>query len=254
VYRERWYRDILSDDRLRALSLSEGESDIWIGYSKSLSEEEVRRIASDRLRSDRSGIEEWIRSVPAFRTSLEPLPVDASAPGTVRKMLEAGSAAGVGPMAAVAGAIAESLGTELARAKAFENSRPREFIIENGGDVWISVEKPVIVGVYAGISGLSGRIGLKIRPELCPLGVCTSSAKVGPSLSFGNADAFLVAAGDAALADALATKFGNRARTRSDLEDAVTEASKFPGVAMALGIMADHVAASGSIELVPIKM
>jgi ApbE superfamily uncharacterized protein (UPF0280 family) len=254
VYRERWYRDILSSERFHALSLKEDESDIWISFSRILVGEDVRRIASERLRSDRAAIKEWINLYPAFRTSFDPLPFEASAPEPVRKMLKAGLAAGVGPMASVAGAIAESLGTELLSLTANDNSQSFEFIIENGGDIWLSVERPIIVGVYAGISSLSGKLGLRIEPELCPLGVCTSSAKVGPSISLGNADAFLIASADAALADALATEFGNRVRTRSDLEEAVNAAAARPGVVMALGIMADHVAAAGSLEMVPIKI
>jgi uncharacterized protein len=254
VYHQRWYRDILSDERFRALSLEEGESNIWIGFSRNLDGEKIRRKAFRRLQSDRAAISKWIDSHPAFRTSLDPLPFEPSAPEPVRKMLNAGLAAGVGPMAAVAGAIAESLGTVLLSTLSNKNARPREFIIENGGDIWLSVERPIIVGVYAGISSLSGRLGLKIGPELCPLGVCTSSAKVGPSASFGNSDAFLIASADAALADALATEFGNRVRTRSDLEDAVNAAAARPDVVMALGIMADHIALAGSLELVPIKI
>ncbi len=118
-------------------------------------------------------------------------------------MAAAAQTAGVGPMAAVAGAIAECVGREL-----LEFSP--EVIVENGGDIFLKVSHRRTVGIFAGDSPLTGRIGIQIEARDTPLGVCTSSGTVGHSLSFGRADAVVVLAPAAALADAAATAIGNR--------------------------------------------
>lgn len=174
-------------------------------------------------------------------------------------MLRAGAAAGVGPMAAVAGALAEILGRSLA-----ERFGLRELVVENGGDLWIRVREPLRVSVYAGLSSLSGKFSLLVDAERgapMPCGLACSSGTVGPSLSFGKADAAVVLAADAALADAWATALGNRVRRAEDLEPAVLRTVEVRRTALggetvdapagALAVLADRLAAAGCIVLGP---
>jgi ApbE superfamily uncharacterized protein (UPF0280 family) len=99
----------------------------------------------------------------------------------VREMADATREVGVGPMAAVAGAIAESVGKELL-------PYSDEVIVENGGDIFLKTSKERFIGVYAGKSKFTKKIAFSILPDETPLGVCTSSGTVGHSLSFGYAD------------------------------------------------------------------
>jgi ApbE superfamily uncharacterized protein (UPF0280 family) len=128
----------------------------------------------------------------------------------------------------------------------------REVLVENGGDVYADVAEESVIGLFAGPSPLSGRVGLRLAPEDTPVGICTSSGTVGPSLSFGRADAATVVARDPALADAVATALGNRIRSSADLEPAVCWAMAVPGVLGAVAILGDRLAAMGAVELVPL--
>ncbi|GAG89833.1 unnamed protein product, partial [marine sediment metagenome] len=112
----------------------------------------------------------------SFLTSLEPLFVSDNAPRIVKSMSEAAKRVGTGPMASVAGAIAEFVGNELL---AFSP----EIILENGGDIFLKSSKKRLIGIYAGKSPLTGKIGLEINGDDTPLGICTSSGTVGHSLS-----------------------------------------------------------------------
>ncbi|MGE5379569.1 MAG: UPF0280 family protein [Methylocystaceae bacterium] len=193
-----------------------------------------------RLRAD---IETYAELVPEFIAALSPLPLTNHAPEIVKRMLLAGQQAGVGPMAAVAGTVAEMVGEDLI------NQGFRNVIIENGGDLFLASETERTVAVFAGSSPFTGKVGIIIRGGF-PLGVCTSSGTVGPSLSFGQADASIIIAETAALADAAATAAGNLVKDVSRLETAVNFACSIPGVRGALMILGDKMAARGSVELV----
>jgi len=147
-------------------------------------------------------------------------------------------------MAAVAGAIAEAVGRAL-----LEESR--EVVVENGGDCFLRVDSPLQIGIFAGPSVLSEKLALRIRPEQTPLGVCTSSGTVGPSLSFGRADAVTVISPSAAIADAAATRIGNQVKNRGDINRALAVAPEIEGVLGVVIIMGDRVGAWGEVELVP---
>jgi ApbE superfamily uncharacterized protein (UPF0280 family) len=226
---------------LVAFSARVKETDLWIRAERDLSREAVESILDHRR-----GLEAYIRDNPAFLSSLLPLPEDDLAPPLARKMLWAGRVAGVGPMAAVAGAVAEAVAMDLMRLSP-------QVAVENGGDTFLALHEDATVGIWAGKSPLSGRVGLAIAAAAMPLSVCTSSATVGPSLSLGRADAATIVAQDAALADAVATGLGNRAGSRADLAPALEWVATVPGVLGALLILDDRLAAWGEIELVEIK-
>jgi ApbE superfamily uncharacterized protein (UPF0280 family) len=108
------------------------------------------------------------------------------------------------------------------------------------------------MGIFAGSSVLSEKLALRIRPEQTPLGVCTSSGTVGPSLSFGRADAVTVVSPSGAVADAAATRIGNQVKRRGDINRALAVAPEIEGVLGAVIIMGDRVGAWGEVELVPV--
>ena len=164
----------------------------------------------------------------------------------VLRMIRAGKKAGTGPMAAVAGAVAEYVGQGLLKWSP-------EVIVENGGDIFLKIAEPVVVGLFAASSPFSGNIGIKVEPTPVSLGICTSSATVGPSVSFGRADAATIVSKDVALADAAASGLGNRVRRPADLKPAVEWAMGIAGVEGALVVLGDKIAALGDIELVPVS-
>ncbi len=237
MYEPRTYRHWVSDKGLVAFSVVIKETDLLIRASRDLTAEALR--ATGKLRSE---LEAYIISHPHFQVSLEPLQVERDAPPLVREMAEAAERAGVGPMAAVAGAIAEAVGTELLR---FSD----EVIVENGGDIFMKSTRERLIGLFAGKSSLTGKVAFAIRPEETPLGICTSSGTVGHSLSFGKADAVVAFAPSTSLADAAATAIGNRVVSASDIQEALQFAQGIAGLAGAAIVKDDHLGLYGQVRL-----
>lgn len=235
---ERTYRDFSCRGTWVAFAATVEETDLYIRAEKDLGHE-----ALEAIRRARRAVESYIREHPGFRTSLEPLPFDPEAPPIVQNMLRAAQSLSVGPMAAVAGAIAESVGM-------FLQTFSRNVVVENGGDVFLATERETTVGVFAGKSPLSMRLGLRIPPQETPCGLCTSSGQVGPSLSFGQADAVTVWASSTALADAAATAFANRVTVPEDIEPTLEAAKATEGLKAALVVLRDRIGVWGPIELV----
>ncbi len=202
----------------------------------------LEETAETAVKTLRKELDAYIAANPLFLTSLEPLEPEEGAPETVRAMCAAGKAAGVGPMAAVAGAFSAHAGRALLR-------HSRQVIVENGGDIFIKTDEPKTVAVFAGESRLSMKVGIRIDSREMPVSVCTSSGTVGPSLSFGKADAAAVVSPDACLADACATRLGNEVKTPADIERALEMIMTIPGVTGAVAIAGDVCGAAGQIFL-----
>ena len=161
-------------------------------------------------------------------------------------MLRAAREAGVGPMAAVAGAFADAAARFL-----LGPGRCREVVVENGGDIALSGESEFTAALLAGTSSLSGALGLRIRGGGYR-GLAASAGRVGPSYSAGRADACAVLARDAARADALATAFGNRVGSGADIEGALDLARRTEGV-LGIALIAGSIfGCAGDLELVPL--
>jgi ApbE superfamily uncharacterized protein (UPF0280 family) len=165
-------------------------------------EESFVEAARQGIIRARQDLERYIASDPFFLTTLEPCPVRRGIV-TVDRMAAAGERAGVGPMAAVAGAIA------WAGVEAMQEAGSAFSVVDNGGDIALFTDRELTIGIHAGPSPLSDQLGFVIRPGSGLLGICTSSATVGHSLSFGTADAVTVFSPDPALADACATAICN---------------------------------------------
>jgi ApbE superfamily uncharacterized protein (UPF0280 family) len=237
---EKVYRDLVSLHGLATFRVTVGETDLLVSAEKPY-EKETR----DAVIQYRGVLETYIAAHPDFSDSLDPLQDAPRAPRIVREMIHASQKCGVGPMAGVAGAMAEFVGEDL-------HAYSREVIIENGGDIYIRSLERRQVAIYAGRSALSMRLGITIDPERTPLGVCTSSGTVGHSRSFGKADAVCILSPSATLADAVATTVGNRVSSKADIDDGLRLARQIEGVQGALIIVGDAFGAWGEIELVRI--
>jgi ApbE superfamily uncharacterized protein (UPF0280 family) len=217
MYQPRTYRNWVKNPDLVCFNVIVEESDCAISASSNL-----ERKARQAILKYRSILKKFIASHPEFLTTLEPYAVGPEAPLIIQDMAECGRLAGVGPMAAVAGAIAQFAARDLYR-------YTPELIIENGGDIYLKSSQDRLLGIYAGASPLSGKIGIQIRADQTPLGISTSSGTVGHSLSFGKADAVVILAASASLSDAIATAIGNLIITPGDIPAGIDKARQIPG-------------------------
>jgi ApbE superfamily uncharacterized protein (UPF0280 family) len=209
MYQPRDYRNWIQGHDLFSFNVTVKETDLYIRTSSDLRDKAYKSVCKYREQ-----IERYIESHPRFATSFEPVAVTGDSPGIVKDMAQSAEKFGVGPMAAVAGAVAQFVGKDLLEYSA-------EVIIENGGDIFISSKKHRTVAIYAGSSPLSGKYGVEIHAGDTPLGVCTSSGTVGHSFSFGKADAAVIVADSASLADAAATAICNMVSTHNDINKAI---------------------------------
>ncbi|MDK9705940.1 MAG: UPF0280 family protein [Desulforhopalus sp.] len=244
-YVDRSYRALAEHDLISCFAKVK-DSDLHILADKDVSASALELVLRYRLQ-----IEHYIKGRPEFLGALSPLAPDILAPPIVKDMLAAGRMADVGPMAAVAGAIAEYVG------KALLQGGCREVIVENGGDIFFCRTKECTAAIFAGESPLSMKVGIKLAAARMPVGVCTSSGTVGHSLSFGLADAVVVIAGSTSLADAAATRVGNEAgnATNSDegIKRALQVAMTIAGVQGAVVIRGEKIGAVGDVELVKLS-
>jgi ApbE superfamily uncharacterized protein (UPF0280 family) len=240
VYEPRTYRHWVKDKSLVGFNVVVKETDLYIRASSDL-----KRKAQRLVLKYREQMESYIEHHPAFLTSLEPLTV-TDAPRIVTDMAEAASKVGVGPMAAVAGAIAEFVGKELLE------SSP-EVIVENGGDIFLKSASDRLIGIYAGKSPLTGRVGLEVKGKDTPLGICTSSGTVGHSLSFGKADAVIALSKSTALADAAATAIGNIIKNADDIPRGIERAIGIKRLSGVIIIKDDRIGFWGKVEIRPIS-
>jgi len=236
LYRERTYRNSVATNDLVSFDVSIRETDLFIAADQDLS-----AIALASVIKHRNYLESYIQRHPTFLKSFQPLPGDRFAPGIVRDMIEAGSAARVGPMAAVAGAMAKFVGKDLL-------CHCENVIVENGGDIFMKTHTERRVSIFAGESPLSQKVVLRITPADMPLGICTSSATVGPSLSFGRADAICVLSQSPSLADAAASRIGNQVKKPGDIKKALNLGSEIAGVKGIVIIMGETMGAWGQIQ------
>jgi ApbE superfamily uncharacterized protein (UPF0280 family) len=173
-------------------------------------EESVCTIISDKPRSIEAAkesirrnyreLELYVRTNPKFLHTLTPIPAP-NKPLVAKLMAEAAEKAGVGPMAAVAGAIADLAVQDMLATGC------KVAIVEDGGEISAIADQPIDVAVAAGEEPLSKRFGFRLTEF--PIGVATSSGRFSHALSFGEAEAAIVFCKNAILADVAATAIGN---------------------------------------------
>ena len=237
MYQPRTYRQWVRGEGLVSFRVVLGETDLYIRASTDLS-----AIARDSVARHRNILESYIKEHPTFATSLVPLDAAADAPPIVRDMANAAAKTGVGPMASVAGAIAQFAGQDLLL-------HSPEVIIENGGDIYIKSLENRTIGIYAGNSPLSGNIGFTVKAEDTPLAICTSSGTVGHSLSYGKADAVTAVCKSASLADAAATAICCIVKTADDIQKGIDLAAGINGLSGVVIIIGEKLGVFGNIEL-----
>jgi len=201
------------------------------------------KAAKKSIISHRNALERYIARNPIFKLSIDPIDVEAGSPKVVQLMAEAGRAAGVGPMAAVAGTLAQIAVEDTVASGA------RNILIDNGGDIFIHGDRSYTIAIHAGRSPLSDKLALEIGAEMLPISVCTSSATVGPSLSFGEADAATIVANSGALADVAATAVCNETRgePKQAIKAGLERARAIPNLTAALIIHGSYVGTWGDL-------
>lgn len=232
------YRKQHQKQGLVSFDITVKETNLNIQAATDLSQEAVRAVLQCR-----QYIESHILAHPEFATSLAPLPHPQLAPPIIREMTQAGQAANVGPMAAVAGAVAEYTGRHLL-------TFSPEVVVENGGDIFIKSDTGTTFTIFAGDSPFSLTTGIQVakRPE--PFALCTSSGTLGHSKSFGRADAVTVLADSCALADAAATDLANQIQTPEDIQPAIDIGQSIPGIQGLVMILGKHIGLWGGLKLV----
>jgi len=238
MYEPRTYRHWIKDSDLVSFNVTVKETDLYIRARNNLKAKALEAVVKCR-----TPLEEYIESHPLFLSSLEPCSVEKDAPAIVREMAQAAQVVGVGPMATVAGAVAEAVGKDLL-------AYAPEVIVENGGDIFMKISKTRLIGIYADKSPLTGKIALEISPEQTPLGICTSSGTVGRSLSLGTADAVIALSHSTALADAAATALGNSIKSAEDIALAIEQAQTIAGLDGVVIIKGDKVGLWGKVKVV----
>jgi len=241
MYQPRKYRNLVEAARRPAFRVVVKETDLLVHAEKKL-EHETRELVLEH----RGYVEAYIKAHPDFAAALTPWRLDGPAPTIVVDMVKAGENAGVGPMAAIAGAVAKHAGLGLLKST-------DHVIVENGGDVFIKTDAPLTVGIFAGKSPLNLRFGIRLsgRPE--PMAVCTSSGTVGHSLSLGQADAVCVVADSCSIADAAATAIGNRVQSMVDIEYAIDKGKRIEKIRGIIIIVGEKMGIWGDLEVVPLK-
>ena len=241
-YKKRGYRQsITSSPGLISSYVTVKETDLHI-----LAATGIEKDGYNAVHRYRNQLENYISSHPDFLTALVPLDFDTLAPPIIKDMLQAGIAANVGPMAAVAGAIAEYVGRDLL------STGIEEVIVENGGDVFLQRKNDCISAIFAGQSPLSQKVGIRIPVKRMPVGICTSSGTVGHSLSLGQADSVTVLAASTLLADAAATRIGNEVSSggKEKINHALEVAQAISGLLGVVIICGENIGAWGEIDLV----
>ena len=241
MHQERTYRNLVNIEKLLAFRVVVKETDLLVHAGKKL-EHETRELVLEH----RGYVEAYIKAHPDFAAALTPWRLDGPAPTIVVDMVKAGENAGVGPMAAIAGAVAEHAGLGLLKST-------DHVIVENGGDVFIKTDTPLTVGIFAGKSPLSLRIGIRLSGGPKPMAVCTSSGTVGHSLSFGQADAVCVVADSCAIADAAATAIGNQIQSIADIGYAIGQGKGIENIRGIIIIVGEKMGIWGDLEVVPMQ-
>jgi len=197
--------------------------------------------AKEAIRFHRAQLEHYIRSDPFFKVTLEPYQCPDDAPGIVKRLVRAGTAMGIGPMSAVAGTIS-ALAVE-----AMMDAGASYAIVDNGGDIALTSDRPVVIGLYAGESPIND-LAFTLGPVDGITGVCTSSGTVGPSISFGMADAAVVFSDDVSLADSAATALGNAVEVgRGSVEEAFDVVKDVAGIKGAVVVQGEYIGMFGDM-------
>ncbi len=229
------------------------ETDLWITAPQNMHHE-----AAMVVRQLRGHIASWNALQPAFANSLAPVSVPPHAPEVIRRMAAAASLLGVGPMASVAGVIAQlvalHLHTHMAYTLPEAPAHHNDILVENGGDIYMISSGPRTVGLLPD-PRCHAVVGFMVPASAMPTAVCSSSATVGHSLSLGHGELACVVAPDAAIADAAATAFCNMLQGPDDVERVTTHAAALQqhGIRAVFVQCAGRIGVWGDLELTALE-
>ena len=243
---DRDYRLLQLARDLKYFNIKVKDTDLAVGVDVKAYSDSLMSLCQGETAKIRQQLEEYILIHPQFQSSLIPLETFSCAPDIAVKMAEAAAVAGVGPMAAVAGAVADYIGRIL-------DSYSKQIIVENGGDIYLKSNQERNIAIYAGDSPFSYKLGIRVKANETPTGICTSSGTVGHSLSFGVADAVVIKGKSAILADAAATQAGNLIASKLDLEKAIDYVRKLDENLSIVAIKDDRMMIWGDIEIIPLN-
>jgi ApbE superfamily uncharacterized protein (UPF0280 family) len=242
------YRNKYNKERFREFQVKYLETDLWIGIDPESFRKEIEYEALVAIEHLRHKLDAYIKTEPAFAKSLTPFYPGIAAPGEAKEMANASAKAGIGPMASVAGMFAREVGEAI-----LQNFSVKEMVVENGGDIFSLLNNELVFSVYAGSSPLSEKLGIVLPSGMGKVGICTSAGTVGPSLSFGRADAVAVVCKDVLLADAFATALGNNVKVPEDIEGVLTFSEKYTEILSVVIVCGDKVGVRGELELKILK-
>ena len=248
LFEERTYRTQFNSERFKGFEVKYLETDLWIGVNPDSFQPEMEKNALEKIKLLRDKFDEYIQVEPFFKKSLKPFNPTEIAPPEAVEMATAAEKAGIGPMSAVAGLFAREVGEEILR-----NFKVAEIVVENGGDIYVLLKDELVLSVFAGDSILSERIGLIIPPGKNKFGICTSAGTVGPSISYGKADAVVIICDDILLADAFATALGNKVKSPNDIEKVIKQSEKYTEILSLLIICEDKIGIRGDYEMRVLK-
>ncbi|WP_299983186.1 UPF0280 family protein [Desulfobacula sp.] len=241
MFENRTYRRQHQKKGLISFDITVKETNLNIQTETDLTDEAIKSVLTCR-----NYVETYIKFCPEFATSLVPIHNPGPAPKIICDMIDAGNLTDVGPMAAVAGAVAEYTGLHLLN---YSN----EVLVENGGDIFVKSDSETIFSIYAGDSPFSMTTGILVEKRNKPYGMCTSSGTLGHSKSFGKADAVAVLSDSCSLADAAATALGNRIKKTSDIKLAIDAGKAIQGIQGIAVIKGDHIGLWGDMKLVKLS-
>lgn len=243
-YKERSYRSRFSGDERRWFCVKFLESDLWIGVDSGSYRASMEPDIYAMLVDLRRTMDAYLLMNPQYKQALTPYDAGIEAPTILKEMSRVSHKTGIGPMSAVAGAVALHVADFIKGKFAV-----KEVIVENGGDIYADASSDMDISVFAGQSPLSERVGLHIPASAFPCGICTSSGTVGPSLSLGRADAMMIVCRDVLLADSYATAMANRIQSVNDLQPVIDRIQSIPDILGALAVKDDRLAVCGLYEL-----
>jgi len=238
MFNNRTYRRYHTKRGLVSFDITVKETNLNIQAQTNLTD-----IAIKAVLTCRNYIETYIKLNPEFATSLVPLKKSETAPKIIRDMIKAGELTGTGPMASVAGIIAEYTGKTLL-------TYSKEIIVENGGDIFIKSESETIFSIYAENTPFSMKYGIYVKKTNQPYSICTSSGTLGHSKSFGKSDAVTVLSKSCAIADAAATTIANKIKTSKDIQKVINKGKAISGVQGIVIIKGESIGLWGDIKIV----
>lgn len=245
MFQKRSYRNKINKQRFVYFNVSYLETDLWIGVDKVSYKDDMPDKLQTILIKTRCEMHNFINKYPLFVTSFSGISDIDKAPVIAKSMIEKTAIIDIGPMSSVAGAYSKFIGDFLQ-----SNYKVKELVIENGGDDYIFVQNPIIVNICSENQHLKQNIGIKIDRKNTEIGICSSSAVIGHSISFGKADLVTIVATNTIMADAYATYFCNKIRTEDDLNNVIKMTEKYKDILAVLFICNDKIAIKSKFEVV----